>query len=65
VQKFYSGSVVKTAGKITFKVYICPENVISEPLKEWLLKAVKVTLPRLDFITLQEIPGGGSSSEQV
>jgi len=31
VQKFYSGSVVKTAGKITLEVYICPETVMSEP----------------------------------
>jgi len=28
-QKFYSGSVVKIAGKITFEVYICPETVMS------------------------------------
>ena len=31
VQMFYSGSVVKIAGKITIEVYICPETVMSEP----------------------------------
>jgi len=31
VQKFYSGSVVKIAGKITFEVYIWPETVLTEP----------------------------------
>jgi len=31
VQKFYSSSVVKIAGKITFEVDICPETVMSEP----------------------------------
>jgi len=28
VQKFYLGSVVKIAGKITLEVYICPETHI-------------------------------------
>ena len=79
VQKFYSGSVVKIAGKISFKVYICPETVMSELATEsiedniiafralvWHMnEANRVAEGDADFMTVQEIPGGGSSSEQV
>jgi len=83
VQKFYSGSVVRIAGKITFEVYICPKLSCLNPKRMatessegnittfrapagHLNEANRVALAEGDADSvISEIPGGGSSSEQV